>query len=255
VLIGGNGFLAVYIAGLAMGHRNFIQRRSLTRFHDGIAWLMQIVMFLALGLLVFPSRLLTVLWPSVLIALVLIFIARPVAVFVSLATAKLDVREKLLISWVGLRGAVPIVLATFPLLAGLDAAHVIFNIVFFVALASVALQGTTIPFVARLLRLDKPAVADRSPSQENLASREESALVTLEVAAQSRAARRRLVEIHRWPREALILVLYRGSEFFVPNGSTELLPDDRLIVLTSKATIDTIRELVESEARVRSVSA
>jgi cell volume regulation protein A len=250
VLIGGNGFLSVYITGLAMGHRNFIQRRSLTRFHDGIAWLMQIVMFLALGLLVFPSRLVKVAGSSVLIALVLIFIARPVAVYISLATAKLNWREKALISWVGLRGAVPIVLATFPLLAGIAQAHVIFNIVFFVALGSVALQGTTIPFVARLLRLDVPSVADRSPSEEYLAQRSESSLVTLAVAADGKAAGRRVVDLRGWPREAMILVLHRGNEFFVPNGATELLPGDRVIVLTSRATIDTIRSIVEPSGRV-----
>ncbi len=245
-LFGGNGFLAVYVAGLAMGHRNFIQRRSLTRFHDGIAWLMQIVMFLTLGLLVYPSQLVKVSVESIVIALTLIFVARPVAVFLSLAASRLRVREKLLISWVGLRGAVPIVLATFPLLAGVEKAGLIFNIVFFVALASVAIQGTTIPLVARLLGLDAPLEADRSPGQENLALRSESALVTLEVASHAPAAERRIVELKGWPREALILVLYRGDEFFVPDGSTRLMPSDRLIVLTSKSSLEAIRKSVEA---------
>ena len=237
-LVGGNGFLAVYLAGIVMGNRNFIQRRSLTRFHDGVAWLMQIAMFLTLGLLVFPSRLLPVAGTSLAVAAVLTFVARPAAVFIALAPVKMSLREKALISWVGLRGAVPIVLASFPLLAGVPRAGTIFNIVFFVVLASVAVQGTTIPLVAKLLKIDSAAGADRSPSVPALAPRAESTLLTIEVAEGSAAAGRRIVELEGWPREALILVLYRGSELFVPDGSTTLQPRDRLVVLTSKETVD-----------------
>src|SRR3989442_10201135 len=107
-LIGGNGFLAVYLTGIVMGNRNFIQRRSLTRFHDGLAWLLQIAMFLTLGLLVFPSRLIPVASVSVILTAVLMFVARPVAVFLSLAFSRLGLRERTVIAWVGLRGAVPI---------------------------------------------------------------------------------------------------------------------------------------------------
>jgi cell volume regulation protein A len=244
-LIGGNGFLAVYLAGIVMGNRNFIQRRSLTRFHDGLAWLMQIAMFLSLGLLVFPSQLPPLAGVSLALAAVLTFIARPVAVFLSLAASKLDIREKTLISWVGLRGAVPIILATFPMLAGVPKSGLIFNIVFFVVVASVAVQGTTTPLVARWLRLDATAVPDPSPSVATLANRAESSLVTLEVAPLSPAAGHRVVELRDWPRDALILVLYRGNEFFVPNGSTLLTPGDRLIVLTSRTTLDAIRRMTE----------
>lgn len=248
VVLHGNGFLAVYVAGVVMGNRNFIQRRTLSRFHDGIAWLMQIAMFIVLGLLVYPSQLLPVAAVSLGLACVLMFVARPIAVFVSLAAAKLNVREKTLIAWVGLRGAVPIVLATFPLLAGVPKSALIFNIVFFVVLASVVVQGTTIPFAARTLKLDVPEVADFAPSTPALPQRTESALVTLEVVPASLAAGRRVVELQDWPREALILVLYRGSEFFVPSGSTEVKAGDRLIVLTSKSTLDQIRAVAEKTA-------
>lgn len=244
-MIGGNGFLAVYVAGIVMGNRNFIQRRTLMRFHDGIAWLMQIAMFVTLGLLVFPSQLLPVAGVSLMIAAVLTFIGRPVAVFIALAASRLNFREKLFISWVGLRGAVPIILATFPLLAAAPKAPAIFNIVFFTVLASVMLQGTTIPIVARWLKVEAPVATDWSPSAAHLVGRGESAVVTVEVTEKSRAAGHRIVELAEWPREALILVLYRGNDFFVPNGGTELRRDDRLIVLTSKETVDAVRGLVE----------
>jgi cell volume regulation protein A len=244
-LIGGNGFLAVYLAGIVMGNRNFIQRRRLTRFHDGLAWLLQIAMFLTLGLLVFPSRLVPVASVSLALTALLMFVARPVAVFLSLAFSKMTLRERLLIAWVGLRGAVPIVLATFPLLAGVPNSGMIFNIVFFVVLASVAVQGTTIAPVARWLHADVPKSADHSQAVASLPARNESSLVTLSVGAESAAAGRRVVELQDWPRDALILVLYRGTEFFVPHGATELRPGDRLIVLANRSTIERLHAIVD----------
>ncbi|MBO0779644.1 MAG: potassium/proton antiporter [Ktedonobacteraceae bacterium] len=154
----GSGFLAVYIAGILLGNHPLRQADSLTRFHDGLAWLMQIAMFLTLGLLVFPSRLRDVMIGGLLIALFQIFVARPASVFISLLLARLGLGEKLFISWVGLRGAVPIVLATFPLLAGAPNASSLFDLVFFIVLASVLLQGTLIPFVARWLKVTVSAV-------------------------------------------------------------------------------------------------
>ncbi|MCP9464562.1 MAG: potassium/proton antiporter [Nitrospira sp.] len=154
--LGGNGFLAVYLAGLIMGSRDFLHKRSLLRFHDGLAWLMQIAMFLVLGLQVFPSQLLSVAGIGFFFALFLMVCARPVAVFLTLAFTRLTVREKTMIAWVGLRGAVPIILATFPLLAGIPQAPMMFNLVFFIVLTSVLLQGTSIPLVARWLQVDVP---------------------------------------------------------------------------------------------------
>lgn len=244
-LIGGNGFLAVYLTGIVMGNRNFIQRRSLTRFHDGLAWLLQIAMFLTLGLLVFPSRLVPVASVSAILTAVLMFVARPVAVFLSLAFSRLSLRERTVIAWVGLRGAVPIVLATFPLLAGVPNSGMIFNIVFFVVLASVAVQGTTIAPVARWLHADVPKSADHSQAVASLPPRSESSLVTLAVGPESPAAGRRVVELQGWPRDALILVLYRGADFFVPHGSTELRPGDRLIVLANRTTIERLHDIVD----------
>ena len=136
-VIGGNGFLAIYLCAVIIGNSNMVHRRSLIKFYDGQAWLMQIAMFLTLGLLIFPSQLLPVAGEGILIASFLIFIARPLAVMVSLSFAKdMNFRKKLFISWVGLRGAVPIIFATYPLLAGIDNAKTLFNLVFFISASS-----------------------------------------------------------------------------------------------------------------------
>lgn len=150
-LIHGNGFLAVYIAGVVLGSKDFVQKKQLIRFYDGQAWLMQIVMFLTLGLLVFPKQLVPLIGPGLLLSAILIFVARPIGVFISLAFFKMKFNQLVFISWVGLRGAVPIVFATYPLLARLEHAQFIFNVVFFISLTSVLLQGTSLPFVAKML--------------------------------------------------------------------------------------------------------
>jgi potassium/hydrogen antiporter len=149
--LGGSGFLAVYLAGLLLGNSTVQRVDRITRFHDGIAWLMEIGMFLILGLLVFPSRLPAVAVSGLLITAVVIFLARPVSVLITFLPVKMSFQEKLFISWVGLRGATPIVLATFPLLAGIPKAPFLFDLVFFVVLASVLLQGTSVPLVAKRL--------------------------------------------------------------------------------------------------------
>jgi len=155
-ILGGSGFLAVYLVGLLLGNSSVQQVDRLSRFHDSLAWLMQITMFLILGLLVFPSRLPAVMVSGLIITAVAVFIARPVSVLIALLPVKMSLREKLFVSWVGLRGAVPIVLATFPLLAGLPKASFLFDLVFFVVLASVLLQGASVPFVARWLGVTVP---------------------------------------------------------------------------------------------------
>ena len=151
----GSGFLAVYLAGLFLRRRPVAHKRSLVQFHDGLAWLMQIAMFLILGLQVFPTRLLPIAGVGLLVSLFLILAARPLSVYVALAFSRLSFREQTLIAWVGLRGAVPIVLAMFPVLAGIQQADTIFHLVFFIALTSVLLQGPPIPWITRLLRLDR----------------------------------------------------------------------------------------------------
>jgi cell volume regulation protein A len=165
-ILGGSGFLAVYLVGLLLGNSSVQRVDRLSRFHDGIAWLMQIAMFLILGLLVFPSHLPAVFGSGLLITAVAVFLARPVSVFIALFPVKMSWQEKCFVSWVGLRGAVPIVLATFPLLAGLPRASLLFDLVFFVVLVSVLLQGASAPVVARWLGVITPgAVAQETKAR------------------------------------------------------------------------------------------
>ena len=170
-LLSGNGFLAAYIAGLVAGNRNYAAKRTISTFQDGLAWLAQVAMFLTLGLLVTPSTLGPAILPGIIITAVLMFVARPVSVFLCLAPFKrFGWRAKLFVSWAGLRGAVPIVLAILPIVAGLEGAFAIFNIVFFVVLLSSVIQGPTINWVAKRL-----AIADHeSRASQRQRGREET---------------------------------------------------------------------------------
>ena len=159
--IGGNGFLAIYLAAVYIGNHDIIHKKSILRFFDGFAWLMQIVLFLTLGLLVFPKQIIPIIGIGLLISLFMIFVARPISVYACLSFFGLKNREKLFISWVGLRGAVPIVFATYPLIAGVERANMIFNIVFFISVTSVLLQGTTLPLMAKWLHVSVPEKAKR----------------------------------------------------------------------------------------------
>jgi potassium/hydrogen antiporter len=159
----GSGFLAVYLAGLVMARKPFTHQQSVLRFHDGLAWLMQVTMFLALGLQVFPARLVPIAGVGILISLFLIFIARPASVHAALAFSPMSFREQTLVAWAGLRGAVPIILATFPIVAGIEKADMIFHLVFFIALTSVVMQGTAIPLLTRILKIGGPQLNPQSP--------------------------------------------------------------------------------------------
>jgi len=155
-VLGGSGFLAVYLAGLLAGNGTFIQKKSLLRFFDGLAWLSQIGLFVTLGLLVFPSHLIPVLGQGLLVSAFLMLVARPLGVFVSIALSRFNWREKGLISWGRPAGAVPIVLATFPLMAGIPEGELLFNLVFFIVLTSALLQGWSVPLAARIFGVDAP---------------------------------------------------------------------------------------------------
>lgn len=239
-ILGGNGFLAVYIAGITARHLDFIHRRSLIRFHDGLAWLMQIGMFITLGLLVFPSKIVPVMGAGLLMAAVLIFLARPLGVFISLTFTRFNLREKTFISWVGLRGAVPIILATYPLLAGIQKADLIFNIVFFVVLTSALVQGASIPQVARWLKVDetvprKPVY----PIEVNPMHGFTDELQEITIPPNSTCADKTIVEL-ALPEKLLVILIARNNEFFVPNGGTTLLPGDTLIVLSDKESYEKV---------------
>jgi len=236
--LGGNGFLAAYLAGLVAGNQDFVHRRSLVRFHDGLAWLMQIAMFLTLGLLVFPSHLLPVAGTALLVALCLMCIARPASVFLCLLpTRTLNLREKVFVSWVGLRGAAPIVLATFPYLAGIPQANFVFNVVFFVVLTSVLLQGVSVPHAARWLRVDAPLARQRAfPLEYDRVDGLSSEIKEMAITQNSPAAGRAIVEL-KLPDDFLVVLIARDNEFLVPSGGTTLLPGDRLLVLSEQESL------------------
>lgn len=231
--LGGSGFLAVYVAGVALSRHDYIHRRSLERFHSGVSWLMQITLFLTLGLLVFPSEVLPLAKYGAMIALWLMLVARPVAVLLALVPFRgISLRKKALISWVGLRGAAPILLATYPLVAGAPLSDVVFNVVFFVVLVSVVLQGTTIPLAARLLHVDSPTPQRPAYPIEYLGGRGLSdAFVELEVPVGSFADGRAIVALDL-PAELLVILIARGAEFMIPSGGSKLQAGDRLLVLS-----------------------
>ena len=247
-LLGGNGFLAAYIAGLVMGNHNFVHKKSIMRFHDGVAWLMQIAMFLTLGLQVFPSQLLPVIGVGLLVAGFLIFVARPASVFVALLGAKMELTHKTMIAWVGLRGAVPIILATFPLLAGLPQANTIFNLVFFIVLTSVLVQGTTLPLVARWLGVTSPiSTPYRYPLEFVPDVDIDSQLIEVRIPRTSPIVGRSIMEINL-PEGALVITVGRNSETFVPSGATVLQDDDRLLVLADDAAAAEVRRVVTARS-------
>jgi len=246
--LGGNGFLAVYAAGIALGNRRFIHKRSLLRYHDGLAWLMQIAMFLILGLLVFPSHLIPEAGSAILLSAVLILIARPLGVVLSLLAFRFSPRELGLVSWVGLRGAVPIVLATFPLVAGVPQAETIFNAVFFVVFTSVLAQGSTIPLIARWLRVDAPLDRKRVlPLEFDPAQGMRSDLVEIEIPAGSPVEGKQLVAMGL-PSDALVVLIGRSDEYIVPRGGSVVLVGDRLLTLAEPEAAHAIRRLVDGRS-------
>jgi cell volume regulation protein A len=227
--VGGNGFLAIYLSAVILGNSRFIHKRTLIRFYEGQAWLMQIALFLTLGLLVFPSRIVPVMGMGLMISAFLIFIARPIGVFTSLMFFKTSLRSKLFISWVGLRGGVPIVFATYPLIAGLEKAELIFNLVFFISVTSVLFQGTTLAYVANLLHVALPAtVKRRDPSIAREHVRSE--MHQIELPPTSNAIGKKIVDLNI-PLSVHIMSIKRDGEYIQPIGSTTFLVGDVLYVL------------------------
>jgi cell volume regulation protein A len=243
--IGGSGFLAVYVLGLVAADSEFIQKRSLMRFFDGFAWLSQITMFVTLGLLVYPSHIVPVIGTGLLVSGFLMFVARPLGVLVSLVVSDFSFREKLFISWVGLRGAVPIILATFPLIAGIPDAEFIFNVVFFVVITSTLFQGWSIPLVARMFGLDVPLGRKKKyPIEFSPVEGVDTELVDLMVPVQSAASGKSIIELGL-PEDSLVVLIGRDDSFLVPSGGTILQEDDTILVLAAKNNLPIIREILE----------
>lgn len=234
--LGGSGFLAVYLAGIMLGNSRLVFARGTLLFHDGLAWAAQITMFVVLGLLSSPSELVKVGWQGLAIAAVLVFVARPIAVVPLLLPFRLSARELLLVSWVGLKGAVPIILATFPLLFGLSSGPLLFNVVFFVVLVSAVVQGGSLPRVARWLGLQLPPRPEPPISLEITSLFDVDAdIVEYIVKEGSRAAGRRLSEL-ALPERAVVAMIARHDELIPPRGSTTIQPGDYVFVVLHRAT-------------------
>jgi potassium/hydrogen antiporter len=229
---GGNGFLAIYICAVYLGNQDLIHKKTILKMYDGMAWLMQIILFLTLGLLVYPSQVFPYIGIGLLISLFLIVVARPVGVFLSLIFFRMKLRRRFYISWVGLRGAVPIVFATYPLLAGIDKAHMIFNIVFFISVTSVIIQGTTLTVVAKWLHVALPEKVKRiSETDKFISEIPKTAMKEITVFPDFYAVNKRIVDLS-FPPNAIIAMIKRDGIFITPNGSTVIEPNDVLLILS-----------------------
>jgi cell volume regulation protein A len=229
--LGGSGFLSVYLAGIVLGNSRIVFQRGILHFTDGMAWLGQIVMFVVLGLLSFPSQLLEVAGPALLVAGVLILVARPLAVAMLLLPFRFEAREIVFLSWVGLKGAVPIVLATYPLLLGLPSGLLLFNVVFFVVLVSALTQGWSLPAVASRLGLEVPAPPEPPVSLEITSLKHvDGDIVEFTVGPESRAAGHLVREL-ALPDGVVVALIAREQELIPPRGTTRILSGDHVFVV------------------------
>ncbi len=231
-MLNGNGYLAVYIAGMVTGNEKLTYRREITTFMDGMTWLFQIVMFLVLGLLVNPHEMLSVGLVSLLIALFMIFVSRPISVFACLLPFRnMTTRARLFVSWVGLRGATPILFATYPVVAGVEGSNQLFDIVFFITLISLLVQGMSISKVAKMLKLDLPEEKTGNAFGVELPDELDSKLNDITLTEEMLAKGRRLADMNL-PKGTLVMIIKRGEEFIVPNGTMELKAGDQLLLIS-----------------------
>ncbi len=244
-IVDGSGFLAVYLAGLALGGAHIPAKRTITAFHEGLAWVAQIALFLSLGLLVFPSQLGDVLVDGTLIALVVAFVARPFATALATAFDRFSARERLVLGWAGLRGAVPVVLATFPVISGVPNSLEYFNIVFFAVVISTIVQGTTFEPFAQALGVTTARPALPRPLAETGTIRALGAEVVEFVVGDGDAIAGRRVRELGLPREALVSVIVRGDEAILPRGSTRIEAGDRLHLVVRQEVTRGFPELIE----------
>ena len=230
--LNGNGFLAIYICAVYLGNQDIIHKKTILQMYDGLAWLMQIVLFLTLGLLVFPSHVFSVMGIGLLISGFLILVARPVSVFLSLMFFKMKLRRRFYISWVGLRGAVPIVFATYPLLAGIDKADMMFNIVFFISVTSVLIQGTSLSLVAKWLNVSMPKEEKTVTEIDKFLSNvPRAALKEIEVTPDCYAVGKKIVNLG-FPKDTVIAMIKRNGKYIIPGGSSKIEENDKLVVLS-----------------------
>lgn len=230
-LLKGNGYLAVYIAGVVVGNARLAYRKEINTFMNGLTWLSQIVMFLSLGLLVNPHEMLDVAGVALLIGLFMIVVARPVSVFACLLPFhKMTNRARWFVSWVGLRGAVPIIFATYPVVAAIPDSNQLFNIVFFITLISLIFQGMTIASGARMLHLDLPQEKEGNEFGVELPDEIDSRLEDQTLTEEMLVNGNRLMDMDI-PKGTLVMLVKRGNEFIIPNGQVELHAGDKLLYI------------------------
>ncbi len=232
--IKGNGFLAVYIGGLVLGNSRFVHKRSALNFFDGMAWMSQLLLFLSLGLLINPNELVPIIVPGLIISLLMILVTRPLSVFLCLLPfRKMSLKDKTFVSWVGLRGAVPIIFAIMVLAADIPNGRLMFNIVFFCTLVSLVVQGTTLSPMAKLLGLAEKPKKIKGLKNFDVEFSDEIKSITseLKVTQQSLKNGSHLMDL-RLPEKTIVVMVKRGSKFFVPDGKTQLLENDELLVIT-----------------------
>ena len=239
--LGGSGFLAIYLAGIVVGNQRIVFQRGTFLFMDGLAWMGQIAMFVVLGLLSTPRELLDGAGSSLLLAAVLIFLARPLAVLPLLWPFRFSWREQVLIAWVGLKGAVPIILATFPLMYGLPEGQALFNVVFFVVLVSAILQGWTLPILATRLNLQEPKSPAPAVSLELMSLRDVGADIVDYAVAPGSSLVDKAVKDLGLPEGAILAMISRANRLIAPRGATELRPHDHLFIIAgadSRSALD-----------------
>ena len=218
-LLKGNGYLAVYIAGIMVGNNKIMHRKDIYTFMDGLTWLSQIIMFLCLGL----------------IGVFMIIIGRPLSVFLCLLPfRKITMKSRIFVSWVGLRGAVPIIFATYPVVAGVEGSNLIFNIVFFITIVSLVVQGTTISFVARILNLSKPLEKTGNDFGVELPEEIDSDLSDMTITKSMLEEADTLKDMNL-PKGTLVMIVKRGDEFLIPNGTLKLHEGDKLLLISEKS--------------------
>ncbi|WP_302260403.1 potassium/proton antiporter [uncultured Bacteroides sp.] len=233
-LVKGNGYLAVYIAGMIVGNARLAYRKETNTFMNGLTWLFQIIMFLTLGLLVNPHEMIDIAVTALLIGIFIILIARPVSVFLCLLPFKgISNKARIFISWVGLRGAVPIIFATYPVIAQIPGSNQLFNTVFFITLLSLIIQGMTISKMARWLKLDLPEEKEGNEFGVELPEEIDTHLNDITLTEDMLTVGNRLADMNI-PKGTLVMLIKRGNEFIIPNGQIELHAGDKLLVMSEK---------------------
>lgn len=241
---GGNGFLSVYLAGLAMGNETYFSRKTLTVFHDGIAWLMQVGMFLAMGLLVNPRDIPRVIWPGIIVSMVLMLLARPLSVWICLLPFRYKLNEMWFLSWGGLRGAVPIILATYFLVENVPEAPGMFNIVFLIVIFTMMIQGSSVGIMARFTGVQGPPQKDRKLPFKSRSGH--SDFIEFYIPRSSGIVGKSILQL-KLPKDVLVVLIHRTGDEFIPRGNTQIEAQDRLVCLSAKKSIAAVESIFGSE--------